>query len=261
MVCPSDPVSGKTGIQIGGSNYYANRGDQYYQWDFPSSDAQRTAGRARGPFTRDGENLSYTSDGLSNTLFILEVSGGIGNSTQVRQGFVRNTANSQLERGYNMNPIGCYQLNQGGQLNVPADRLIGNFYTGGGTPPEEPNSLPGLRWNDGRSLFSQAFAILPPNSPRCAASQSGSGAGSGSQDYRMYNFIGAGSYHTGGVNVGFGDGSVRFASEAVDWGGRGLSPKDAGVTGGANSETYAGKSVYGVWGALGSAWAGDSGSL
>ncbi|MGL4942267.1 MAG: DUF1559 domain-containing protein [Thermoguttaceae bacterium] len=249
FVCPSDPVGMNTGNSIGGSNYYANRGDVYVQFDFPSGDPQ-TQYAARGPFTRQGANFSSIVDGTSNTMLIMEVSSGVGGSNQVNSGFALSGANAQLTRNYNMNPIGCYGLKQGKSLNITNTALLaGNAYMGAGTPPEEPNSLPGLRWHDARSLFSQCFAILPPNSPRCAAN----GA-----DYRTYALISAGSYHAGGCNVAMADGSARFASETISWGTDGRSPKDAGLTGGQDSYRYSGPSIYGVWGAMGSAEGGES---
>jgi prepilin-type N-terminal cleavage/methylation domain-containing protein len=55
----------------------------------------------------------------------------------------------------------------------------------------------------------------------------------------------AASNRTGGVNAAFSDGSVRFISENIDAGNRGL-PQSLG-----------GQSPYGVWGALGSESGGE----
>jgi prepilin-type processing-associated H-X9-DG protein len=250
LICPSDPVGNTNNSLIGSSNYFANRGDLYVQFDFPSNSTQG-AFAARGPFTRDGAPLATVIDGTSNTLLLMEVSCGIGGSDQVRSGFVLSGASSQFTRNYNMNPNACYNLKNGNSLNTAAANLAPNEYLGGGTPPEEPNSLPGLRWHDGRSLFAQCFAILPPNSPRCATN----GA-----DIRTYSLISAGSYHPGGTNVALVDGSCRFVSQTIDWGTTGVSAKDAGLTGGQDSYQYRGFSIYGVWGAMGSAWAGESSS-
>ena len=51
---------------------------------------------------------------------------------------------------------------------------------------------------------------------------------------------------TKAVNVGIADGSVRFVSDTIDAG----SPNSYGVT--------AGKSPYGVWGALGTPTGGET---
>ncbi|MCF0234314.1 MAG: hypothetical protein HUK22_04970, partial [Thermoguttaceae bacterium] len=57
------------------------------------------------------------------------------------------------------------------------------------------------------------------------------------------------------------DGSVRFISETIDWGTDGRSAKDQGKTSGKDSIFYMGKSLYGVWGALGSVNGGETLSL
>ncbi|MBQ8364213.1 MAG: DUF1559 domain-containing protein, partial [Thermoguttaceae bacterium] len=57
---------------------------------------------------------------------------------------------------------------------------------------------------------------------------------------------GAQSYHSGGVNVGMLDGSIRFVSETVDCG---------------NVNAYqvtSGKSPYGVWGGMSTPQGGET---
>ena len=55
------------------------------------------------------------------------------------------------------------------------------------------------------------------------------------------------SQHPGGVNVLLADGSVRFINQTIDTGTVAVAPPGPG----------AGKSPYGVWGALGSKDGGD----
>ena len=52
--------------------------------------------------------------------------------------------------------------------------------------------------------------------------------------------IAAGSSHSGGANVAMVDGSVHFISDTID----------AGDISWANNDSYRGKSMHGVWGAL-----------
>jgi prepilin-type processing-associated H-X9-DG protein len=64
--------------------------------------------------------------------------------------------------------------------------------------------------------------------------------------------ISASSYHTGGVNVCFGDGSVRFVPETIN-------ARSSGAGGG--RYIASGASTFGVWGALGSIDGGEATSL
>ncbi|MDR0608568.1 MAG: DUF1559 domain-containing protein, partial [Planctomycetaceae bacterium] len=57
------------------------------------------------------------------------------------------------------------------------------------------------------------------------------------------------SNHSGGVNIGLGDGSVRFAGNTINCGNTSLPPVQIGV------------SPYGIWGALGSCEGRESASL
>jgi len=78
--------------------------------------------------------------------------------------------------------------------------------------------------------------VLPPNSPSCLFTSNYLGAG----------IISATSYHPGGVNTLFADGSVQFTSETVDAGQPGVP------------EVVGGPSPYGVWGAMGSKSGGET---
>ncbi|MDR0870202.1 MAG: DUF1559 domain-containing protein, partial [Planctomycetaceae bacterium] len=91
---------------------------------------------------------------------------------------------------------------------------------------------------DGRSWQSGFTTVLPPNSASCII-----GAASAYPNAAM---VSASSYHSGGVNASFCDGSVSFISETIDSG----SPSSAFVV--------QGESPYGVWGAIGTAAGGES---
>ena len=60
----------------------------------------------------------------------------------------------------------------------------------------------------------------------------------------------ASSFHAGGVNVVMGDGSVRFVTEQIDTG-----------TQSTVADRVTGASPYGVWGAMGTRFGGESLSL
>jgi prepilin-type processing-associated H-X9-DG protein len=102
----------------------------------------------------------------------------------------------------------------------------------------------GVRWAEGRAPATFS-TLLPPNSPSCW--------GPGGVAYNARSMNSASSYHNGGVNVAFGDGSVRFITDSVNWSTGTMNNDVATVT--------SGPSPFGVWGALGSINGGESASL
>ncbi len=105
----------------------------------------------------------------------------------------------------------------------------------------------------GAGLYVGFSTILPPNSP----SATDGGAGSGNR-HDCSSVMSATSNHTGGVNVGLGDGSVTFVSDTVNSLSSGLTwatVKDPAADG------LSGASPFGIWGAMGSINGGESSSL
>lgn len=66
----------------------------------------------------------------------------------------------------------------------------------------------------------------------------------------------ASSYHPGGVNVVFGDGSVKFMPDTIDAGDPSLRVADT-ANPPSEPQRYTGPSLYGVWGSLGTASGGE----
>lgn len=98
--------------------------------------------------------------------------------------------------------------------------------------------ISGVRAYDAIPQYSTFSTILPPNSPLCQ----------NSTDYRVLHT--ATSWHTGGVNAAFYDGSVRFIPDTIECG-----DLENGVI------KTKGASDFGVWGALGTINGGESTSL
>jgi prepilin-type processing-associated H-X9-DG protein len=104
-------------------------------------------------------------------------------------------------------------------------------------------------WRGGQSYNRKHWylyfnTLLPPNGPACWTD--------GGQEHPV--FFPPQSYHSGGVNGGLLDGSVRFISDGIDT--NGLNGTDGG-----GDPNYGGPSVFGVWGALGSISGGETPSF
>ncbi|MBQ4202997.1 MAG: DUF1559 domain-containing protein, partial [Thermoguttaceae bacterium] len=95
----------------------------------------------------------------------------------------------------------------------------------------------GRIWTNGRAADAWFTCTLPPNSASCVA---------GRFDSNEWGSFAPTSYHPGGVNVAWCDGSVKFVPDSINVGD--LS----------KPQVVKGKSPYGVWGALGSVGGGES---
>ena len=170
----------------------------------------------RGVFGRNSTSqttLSGISDGTSNTIAMserLRSPGLIGDAYKIATNVT------------STNPAGC---------SAVFDTTTHTYTTGTITEG-------GRRWADGTRLFNGFTTNLPPNGPSCNLNTSHDANG---------GFFAASSGHTGGVNVLFADGAVRFIGDDIDTG-----------TQTATASNLAGQSPYGVWGALGTRSSGET---
>ena len=95
-------------------------------------------------------------------------------------------------------------------------------------------------WLDGLPMLTGFSTVMPPNAPSC---------GKYNQEQAQVAMYTATSYHSGGVNCGFFDGSVRFIPETVDTNGLANIP---------TGKTLTGQSPLGVWGAMGTPNGGET---
>ncbi len=79
----------------------------------------------------------------------------------------------------------------------------------------------GYSWSDGGCGIGGCYShIMPPNKKACVYANENQGY-SANVMWSVATQIGASSYHPGGVNVGFLDGSVKFIKDSVSlqtWG-------------------------------------------
>jgi prepilin-type N-terminal cleavage/methylation domain-containing protein len=229
FLCPSE--SNKNSVndeEMGVVSYRCNRGDLWMDWNYNES---------RGPFghglyTRN--NFAAITDGTSNTVFISEAAVGPRSLKTTRVlGGIAFTSDSSASSA---KPKTCADKRGSGGNLIDAVTT-----TGTGTS--------GRRWGDAYTSYTQFFTILPPNSPHCVQ-----GATSQTENW---NLVSASSFHSGGVNVGLGDGSIRFISETIQTENLDKHGKEIN-TGIANPQNYTGPAFYGIWASLGTINGGES---
>ena len=250
LLCPTSPrASGKNAEQQGSTktNYMHSYGDAIRPNTFSPTnrggDARWAAINTRGIFSPNNlRNFSFVTDGLSNTVAIGEAvsAQSFGEDylhNNIRETFIVLTV---MDGG-----SGIYEGFAGGSgdkgpgefcsialVTEPGNR---NIYR----EDSQRRSGHGLRAADGRYPQTGFSTVLPPNSPSCLS-------WAGDDNWGISSL---GSYHPGGVNVGFADGSCQFVSNTIDCGNSTDLP------------TVSGQSRYGVWGAIGTPQGGESRSL
>lgn len=129
-------------------------------------------------------------------------------------------------------------------------KVSGGLYAN--IPTNNGSNIKNRMWGSGYPVHTSFQTLMPPNGPSCFADPN---AGSTWRNWGRGRYMkSAGSYHTGGVNASFGDGSVRFVAETISWLTSGYTQSTARIV-------LSGPSQFGVWGALGSSNGGETASL
>lgn len=217
LICPSDPPISNTDESPCPHNYKVCVGDDYHQNHFTPAGGRDN----RGVFQINRWlPLGALVDGTSNTIILSE---------RVKGGDAQDLLGGVALEMQAWNPAACLA-----RIDPTNPRRLTGIVRAQFRPT-------GGRGWDGRPYFAGFATMVAPNGPSCHW-----GGVDGSEDMSPPS-----SYHTGGVQVAMGDGSVHFVGQSIDTG-NALAD---------SVENPGGPSAYGVWGALGSKNGGESASV
>ncbi len=223
---PGDPTYGDR--LVGPNNIVYSLGDGCWAHGHgPGPDAHRVTSRGMFYFD-DPKNIASATDGTSNTIGVSEcLNPSEYQGTNMRTNVARYQGIWNSDTTTNGVPGECNIAN----LQEPGNATV---FQEGYKSSSFRGMLVTMGWSDANGFTT----LTPPNSPVCIFN-----------GWNDWGVLPPTSYHTGGVNATFMDGSVHFISNTIDCGSQNLPAIRSGA------------SPFGVWGALGTPSGGESKSL
>lgn len=221
VLCPSDTNPGRPADGNRAYNSYAfSIGDSVGG----SPNWNDNDYRARGLFASymNPRRFRDITDGLSNTVAMSERAWGGADRGLTTASGQRIKGITVVEPLVTTNPAACLATVSGQTI------LQGQF-----------KSRFGACWSDGQMERVGFNTVLAPNAVSCVNNSNVDADASG-------GVLNASSMHPGGVNVLLADGSVTFVTDSIDTGDTTRPPVTAG------------RSPYGIWGAMGSIGGGEA---
>jgi len=196
FLCPSD---GRAGAQVWINSYFASQGTTTYNLS--------SAREVTGLF---GEQKCYgprdITDGTSNTIAFAEAVVDAGTAGAPKMG--KGTGNVSGTTTHDL-----FDVKVKGTNAVKADLNICSARFGAANGAGIGNG-PGSRWSTGAMGYTLFNTVVPPNGGGTHL-WSACRVGCCVQSQHAH-FVNATSKHPGGVNILFGDGSVKFLKNSVD---------------------------------------------
>jgi len=245
FACPSDPATiprqKMTSTSYGGTqwlNYSANWGDVLIDANYSpgSSNPMRgtfvnmwhSAGTGRGI---RAVTFSRITDGLSKTVMLGEV--GVADGSEGPFGLKYGITGWVGSASDQPPPSDCLTGADSWTVRSEFERTSTAAARGHGQ-----------NWAAPEVAYSGFFTILPPNSPVCRDVS------------HIYGYSSISSYHPDGAAVVMCDGATKFLNNSIDCGDLNAEPAGPG-----DNREYAGPSLWGVWGAMGTIANGEPLSL
>jgi prepilin-type N-terminal cleavage/methylation domain-containing protein/prepilin-type processing-associated H-X9-DG protein len=206
FLCPSDP-SGATGPNgfDSGNNYFGNEGSWLCDCCSQTPSTIAPGYLPQGPlYNQSCVNLASMTDGTSNTAFFSERRRGQGTPNLKNDMYMMNAA-VNIDQTLQM----CQSMNMSMAMAI--------------------TSWMGATWTIGDMSSSTYNHVSTPNTYTCASMPGGMMMPPTASMANMAVDLPPSSYHPGGVNVLFGDGSVHFIKDTVAlnvW--RALSTRNGG---------------------------------